>query len=96
MKHEIWMPRAVEGNGLATTLASLVGALANTTYDENTGVFALTQVFDPGSSGSRRSSRFCFRSTRRGVGKSRGAKVQDYGSRYRRIWVECLSDGTGF
>ena len=32
---------------LATTLASLFGAPANTTYGENTGVLALTKVYDP-------------------------------------------------
>ena len=35
------------GDGLATTLASLFGAPANTTYGENTGVLALTRVYDP-------------------------------------------------
>ena len=35
------------GDGLATILASLFGAPANTTYGENTGVLALTRVFDP-------------------------------------------------
>ncbi len=34
------------GDGLATILASLFGAPANTTYGENTGVLALTRVFD--------------------------------------------------
>ena len=33
-------------DGLATILASLFGAPANTTYGENTGVLALTRVFD--------------------------------------------------
>ena len=33
--------------GLATTLAALFGAPANTTYGENTGVLNLTKVFDP-------------------------------------------------
>ncbi len=32
---------------LATIMASLFGAPANTTYGENTGVLALTRVFDP-------------------------------------------------
>ena len=34
-------------SGLATTLASLFGAPANTTYGENTGVLALSKVYDP-------------------------------------------------
>ncbi len=39
--------RTLIGDGLATTLASLFGAPANTTYGENTGVLALSKVFDP-------------------------------------------------
>ena len=39
--------RTLCGDGLATTLASLFGAPANTTYGENTGVLTLTKVFDP-------------------------------------------------
>ena len=39
--------RTLMGDGLATMLASLFGAPANTTYGENTGVLALTKVFDP-------------------------------------------------
>ena len=39
--------RTLRGDGLATTLASLFGAPANTTYGENTGVLSLTKVFDP-------------------------------------------------
>ena len=39
--------RTLLGDGLATLLASLFGAPANTTYGENTGVLALTHVFDP-------------------------------------------------
>ncbi len=35
------------GDGLATTLASLFGGPANTTYGENTGVLALSKVYDP-------------------------------------------------
>ena len=38
--------RTLLGDGLATILASLFGAPANTTYGENTGVLALTHVFD--------------------------------------------------
>ena len=39
--------RTLMGDGLATALASLFGAPANTTYGENTGVLNLTKVFDP-------------------------------------------------
>ena len=39
--------RTLLGDGLATTLASLFGAPANTTYGENTGVLALSKVYDP-------------------------------------------------
>ena len=39
--------RTLMGDGLATSLASLFGAPANTTYGENTGVLNLTKVFDP-------------------------------------------------
>ena len=39
--------RTLLGDGLATILASLFGAPANTTYGENTGVLSLSKVFDP-------------------------------------------------
>ena len=39
--------RTLMGDGLATSLASLFGAPANTTYGENTGVLTLTTVFAP-------------------------------------------------
>jgi len=39
--------RTLTGDGLATTIASLFGAPANTTYGENTGVLTLTKVYDP-------------------------------------------------
>lgn len=39
--------RTLLGDGLATSIASLFGAPANTTYGENTGVLALTKVYDP-------------------------------------------------
>ena len=39
--------RTLMGDGLATMLASLFGAPANTTYGENTGVLNITKVFDP-------------------------------------------------
>lgn len=38
--------RTLTGDGLATILASLFGAPANTTYGENTGVLSLSKVFD--------------------------------------------------
>ena len=39
--------RTLTGDGLATTFASVLGGPANTTYGENTGVLALSRVFDP-------------------------------------------------
>ena len=39
--------RTLTGDGLATAIASLFGAPANTTYGENTGVLALSKVYDP-------------------------------------------------
>ena len=39
--------RTLVGDGIATTLAALFGAPANTTYGENTGVLALSKVYDP-------------------------------------------------
>lgn len=39
--------RTLFGDGLATTVAALFGAPANTTYGENTGVLALSKVYDP-------------------------------------------------
>ena len=39
--------RTLLGDGLATTVASLFGGPANTTYGENTGVLALSKVYDP-------------------------------------------------
>ena len=39
--------RTLMGDGLATTLSSLFGGPANTTYGENTGVLALSKVYDP-------------------------------------------------
>ena len=35
------------GDGLATAMAGLLGGPANTTYGENTGVLALTKIYDP-------------------------------------------------
>lgn len=39
--------RTMLGDGVATFLASLFGAPANTTYGENTGVLSLSRVYDP-------------------------------------------------
>lgn len=39
--------RSLTGDGLATTLSALFGGPANTTYGENTGVLALSKVYDP-------------------------------------------------
>ena len=39
--------RTLLGDGLATSLAGIFGGPANTTYGENTGVLALTKVYDP-------------------------------------------------
>ncbi len=39
--------RTLMGDGLATMVASLFGAPANTTYGENTGVLNITKVYDP-------------------------------------------------
>lgn len=40
--------RTLLGDGLATTLASLLGGPPNTTYSEVTGAVALTRAFNPG------------------------------------------------
>jgi len=39
--------RTLIGDGVGTAIAALFGAPANTTYGENTGVLALTKVYDP-------------------------------------------------
>ena len=39
--------RSLLGDGAATAMAALFGAPANTTYGENTGVLALTKVYNP-------------------------------------------------
>lgn len=39
--------RTLLGDGLATSLSALFGGPANTTYGENTGVLALSKVYDP-------------------------------------------------
>ncbi|HHX23036.1 MAG TPA: uracil permease [Thermoanaerobacterales bacterium] len=40
-------PRTLIGDGIGTTLAGIFGGPANTTYSENTGVLALTRVWEP-------------------------------------------------
>ena len=39
--------RTLMGDGLATAMSALLGGPANTTYGENTGVLALSKVYDP-------------------------------------------------
>lgn len=39
--------RTLLGDGLATSFSAALGGPANTTYGENTGVLALTKVYDP-------------------------------------------------
>jgi uracil permease len=39
--------RTLIGDGVATTVSSIFGGPANTTYGENTGVLVLTKVYDP-------------------------------------------------
>ena len=39
--------RTLIGDGLATAMSALLGGPANTTYGENTGVLALSKVYDP-------------------------------------------------
>jgi uracil permease len=39
--------RTLLGDGLATSISAFFGGPANTTYSENTGVLALTRVFNP-------------------------------------------------
>lgn len=41
------LARTLIGDGLATTVAGLMGGPANTTYSENTGVLAVTKVYNP-------------------------------------------------
>lgn len=45
--NEPGLHRSLAGDGCATILASLFGGPANTTYGENTGVLALSKVYDP-------------------------------------------------
>lgn len=41
------LARTLMGDGIATSVAGMLGGPANTTYGENTGVLALTKVYDP-------------------------------------------------
>lgn len=41
------LTRTLLGDGVATVFAGLIGSPANTTYSENTGVLAVTKVYDP-------------------------------------------------
>ncbi|MBQ7101283.1 MAG: uracil-xanthine permease, partial [Clostridia bacterium] len=41
------LKKTLIGDGLATSFSALFGGPANTTYGENTGVLALTKVYDP-------------------------------------------------
>lgn len=41
------LTRTLLGDGLGTSMAGAIGGPANTTYSENTGVVALTKVYDP-------------------------------------------------
>ncbi len=41
------LKRTLVGDGIATSLSAIFGGPANTTYGENTGVLALTRVYDP-------------------------------------------------
>lgn len=41
------MHRTLLGDGVATIFAGLIGGPANTTYSENTGVLAVTKVYNP-------------------------------------------------
>ncbi len=45
--HDPGLHRTLLGDGLATSLSALIGGPANTTYGENTGVLALSRVYDP-------------------------------------------------
>src|SRR6187402_95071 len=41
------IPRTLLGDGVATIVAGILGGPANTTYGENTGVLAVTKIYDP-------------------------------------------------
>lgn len=41
------LARTLMGDGIATSISALFGGPANTTYSQNTGVVALTKVYDP-------------------------------------------------
>ena len=44
---DLGLHRTLTGDGLATAFAGMFGGPANTTYGENTGVLALSKVYDP-------------------------------------------------
>ena len=41
------LDRTLLGDGIATSISAMFGGPANTTYGENTGVLALTKIYDP-------------------------------------------------
>ncbi len=41
------LTKTLTGDGLATSISAMFGGPANTTYSQNTGVLALTKIFDP-------------------------------------------------
>ncbi len=41
------LSKTLLGDGLATSMSAIFGGPANTTYGENTGVLALTRIYDP-------------------------------------------------
>ena len=43
----VGLHRTLLGDGLATSLSAMFGGPANTTYGENTGVLALTKIYNP-------------------------------------------------
>ena len=46
-RDEPGLNRTLLGDGIATAVAGLIGGPPNTTYSENTGVLAITKVYDP-------------------------------------------------
>ena len=59
------------GDGIATLFAGFIGGPPNTTYSENTGVLAVTKVYDRGCCGSAPALRSCWASSRSSVDSSR-------------------------
>lgn len=45
--NEVGLHKTLLGDGIATIFAGLIGAPANTTYSENTGVLAITKAYNP-------------------------------------------------